>query len=265
MARGPALASTVSEREQRTRQLFNKLQLATRPQRRRAIIDELVAVNLPLCDALAGRYAGRGAEHDDLVQVARTALVLAIDRFDPTDGGAFASFAVPTITGELKRHFRDHCWVVRPPRQIQELRSRVAMARADLEQKSGREVTVAEIGAHLDMDDRKVGECVGITTSFRPLSLEAPAHHDSPGTLADTLAGDDEVTNELIERIDLRRAISALSPRDRLVLKWRFEEECTQSEIARRLGVSQMQVSRIIRRLLDRTRELMQPSEPLAS
>ena len=116
----------------------------------------------------------------------------------------------------------------------------------------------------MDRNDALTGEFKPLDVGG-PLSLEAPTHHESAGTLADSLAGDHELVNELIERIDLRRALSALSPRDRLVLKWRFEEECTQSEIARRLGVSQMQVSRIIRRLLDRTRELLQPSEPLAS
>ncbi|MEN0069722.1 MAG: sigma-70 family RNA polymerase sigma factor [Propionicimonas sp.] len=265
MARGLALATTVTEREQRTSQLFTHLQSATAPDRRQAIIAELVEVNLPLCDALAGRYVGRGADHDDLLQVARTALLLAVERFDPDDGRVFASFAVPTITGELKRYFRDHCWVVRPPRQIQELRSRVVRARAELEQATGREVTVAEIGRRLEVADAKVRECVGITTSFRPLSLEAPAHPDASTSFGDSLAGGGELITELVERLDLRRALASLPPRDRQVLKWRFEEECTQSEIARRLGVSQMQVSRIIRRLLDRTRALLEPSEPLAS
>lgn len=264
MARGIALATTVLEREQRTAQLFAELELVD-PSHRQAIVDELVEVNLPLCDALAGRYIGRGADHDDLLQVARTALVLAIGRFDASDGGAFASFAVPTITGELKRYFRDHCWVVRPPRQIQELRSRVVGARADLEQETGREVTVTEIGSRLGVDDRKVSECVGVTTSFRPLSLEAPAGQEVTISLGESLAGDGELADELVQRLDLRRALAALSPRDRQVLKWRFEDECTQSEIASRLGVSQMQVSRIIRRLLDQTRELLEPSESIAS
>lgn len=264
MARGSVTAPAVVEREQRTRALFATLELATIPERRQEIVEELVDVNLSLCDALAGRYVGRGADRDDLVQVARTALLLAIERFKPGEGGSFASFAVPTITGELKRYFRDHCWVVRPPRQIQELRARVVSARARLEQRNGREVTVTDLGEHLGVDEQRVSECVGVATSYRPLSLEAPAHQGAPSDLGGTLAGDEDRIGEVIDRIDLRRALATLSPRDRQVLKWRFEEECTQSEIARRLGVSQMQVSRIIRRLLDRTRQLLAPAEPLA-
>ncbi len=265
MARGLAQATTVTEREQRTRQLFTDLQLATHPERRQAVVEELVELNLPLCDALAGRYLGRGAERDDLVQVARTALFLAIERYQPAAGRSFASFAVPTITGELKRYFRDRCWVVRPPRQVQEERARVVRARARLEQEAGREVTVADLGEYLDVDQQRVSECIGVTTSYRPLSLEAPVHQGSSTSLGASLAGDDDLVGDTIDRIDLRRALATLSARDRQVLKWRFEEECTQSEIARRLGVSQMQVSRIIRRLLDRTRELLEPAQPLAS
>lgn len=265
MARGLALATTIAEREQRTSELFTSLELATTDERKRQIVDELVQVNLPLCDALAGRYVGRGADHDDLVQVARTALLLAIDRFQSAGRGSFAAFAVPTITGELKRHFRDHCWVVRPPRQVQELRARMVGARGRLEQETGREVTAADLGAHLGVDERRVGECIEVTTSYRPLSLEAPAHQGAATSLGSSLADGDDLVGELIDRLDLRQALATLSPRDRQVLTWRFEEECTQSEIARRLGVSQMQVSRIIRRLLDRTRQLLQPAERLAS
>ena len=265
MARGSASATTVTERKQRTRHLFSELELATHPERRQEIVDELVELNLPLCDALAGRYIGRGAERDDLVQVARTALFLAIERYQTAAGRSFASFAVPTITGELKRYFRDRCWVVRPPRQVQEQRARVVRARAHLEQEAGREVTVADLGEYLDVDEHRVSECIGVTTSYRPLSLEAPIHQGSSTSLGASLPGEGDAVGDAIDLIDLRRALATLSERDRQVLKWRFEEECTQSEIARRLGVSQMQVSRIIRRLLDRTRELLEPAEALAS
>ena len=265
MARGVTSASTLNQREERTKTLFSRLERAGSDAERERITAELVELNLPLCDALAGRYVGRGAEYDDLVQVARTALLLAIRRFRPAELRSFASFAVPTITGELKRHFRDHCWVVRPPRQIQELRAQVVRERERLEQESGRAVSHRELGEHLGVDARRVEECFAAAGSYRPLSLEAPAREDGWSNLAATLSNAGDLADEVVEHLDLNRALSSLSRRERLVLEWRFADECTQSEIARRLGVSQMQVSRIIRRLLAHTRMLLESPGALAS
>ena len=263
MARGAAQASTVARREAQTQQLFNSLAQAQTPEERRRITTELVELNLPLSDALATRYLGRGVDFDDLVQVARTALWVAIQRFRPSENRSLTSYAVPTITGELKRYFRDHCWVVRPPRQIQELGSLVSRVTEALEQASGRKVSVREIGDHLGVDQKQVAECIIARAGFRPISLDALAGDSA--TVGSFLADDGDIASELTDRLALRRALAELSERDRRVLVWRFEEECTQSEIAERLGLSQMQVSRVIRRILDQTREKLEPAEPLAS
>lgn len=263
MARGQSHASAVARREERTKQLFDELQSVSTDQERERITTELVELNLPLCDALATRYLGRGVDFDDLVQVARTALWMAIHRFEPAGDRTLVSYAVPTITGELKRYFRDHCWVVRPPRQVQDLGSRTAKARDTLEQASGRSVSTEEIGDFLGVEPRQVAECIIARAGYRPVSIDA-ATADSPNA-GSWLADDGDIADRLTDHLALRRALVQLSPRDRQVLTWRFDEECTQSEIAERLGLSQMQVSRIIRRILDHARELLEPDTALAS
>jgi len=263
MARGAAQASTVARREAKTHELFVTLSSARTPEERQRITTELVVLNLPLCDALATRYLGRGVDFDDLVQVARTALWVAIQRFRPSEGRSLASYAVPTITGELKRYFRDHCWVVRPPRQIQDLGSLTSRTTEGLEQASGRRVSTREIGDALGVDEKQVAECIIARAGYRPLSLDATT--GDAASMGSYLADDEDLASELTDRLALHRALEELSDRDRQVLAWRFEEDCTQSEIAARLGLSQMQVSRIIRRILDTTRELLEPAEALAS
>jgi RNA polymerase sigma-B factor len=262
MARIAARSSTEARREAQTQQFFEGLAQAQTPEERRRITTDLVELNLPLADALATRYRGRGVDIDDLVQVARTALWVAIQRFRPSENRSLASYAVPTITGELKRYFRDHCWVVRPPRQIQELGGLVSRVTEAFEQASGRKVSVREIGDHLGVDQKQVAECIIARAGFRPISLDAPAGDSA--TVGSFLADDGDIASELTDRLALRRALAELSEGDRRVLVWRFEEECTQSEIAGRLGLSQMQVSRVIRRILDQTREMLEPAEPLA-
>ena len=264
MARGVALVSVPNQREQRTAELFAALQEARDAEQVEQLVDDLVRVNLPLCDSLAGRYHGRGTEHDDLLQVARTALLLAIRRFDPGLGRSFASFAVPTITGELKRHFRDHGWMIRPPRQVQELRARAVRGRAALEQHLGGSVGLTELSRHLEVDTERLRECFAASGGYRPLSLEAPAREESVASLGDTLS-DVDMFEELVEHLDLKRALLTLSRRDRQILEWRFVDDCTQSEIAQRLGVSQMQVSRVLRTLFARLRTQLKPQEPEAA
>lgn len=265
MARVVALVAVPNQREQRTTELFARLQRASDAEHSEQLIEELVRINLPLCDSLAGRYVGRGVEHDDLLQVARTALLLAIRRYEPSPGRSFASFAVPTITGELKRHFRDHGWMIRPPRQLQELRARTATGRATLEQLLGRSVGVDELSRHLGVEPQRLQESIVAGNGYHPPSLESPARDDTTASLGDTLSSGTDAIENLIEHLDLKRALTTLTRRDRLVLKWRFADECSQSQIARRLGVSQMQVSRILRSLLARIRTQLQPPEESAA
>lgn len=255
MSRGIQLASSVTEREQRTHNLFIRLDRLSAPYTRRSVIETIVQTNLPLSDALADRFAGRGTETEDLRQVARVGLVLAVNRFHPQPDNSFARFAVPTIVGELKRHFRDRCWVVRPPRQIQELSPRVHRSSERLTQELGRTPSEAEIARHVDTAPEMVRECLSTGTGFHLLSLDAPAGGENSATLGDVLADRDMAGTTAEERIDLQRALSKLSPRQRQVITLRFADELTQSAIAARIGVSQMQVSRILRSALDILRD----------
>lgn len=263
MAHITAAPSVQSVREVATRELF-ALIVDADPQSRYRIAERIAELNLPLCDALAGRYRGRGVDHDDLVQVARMALWLAIERFQPGQGASFTSYAIPTITGELKRYFRDHCWMIRPPRQLQELRAKAVAARSELEQRLGRELNVAELAVQLEVHPRQLGAALDTSDSYQPDSLDAPHRGHSRGSRGSQLATEEDVAGS-IDRIALRRALDRLPSRDRALLVWRFVEECTQSEIARRLGVSQMQVSRLLKGLLSSLRRELEPEPtPLA-
>jgi len=264
MARGNSPVD-VTARKQRTDALLTQLAETPTESEREAITAELVELNLGLADALARRYVNHGADHEDLVQVARMALFMAVGRFRPEVGRSFAAFAVPTITGELKRYFRDHCWAVRPPRRIQELRSRVSRERQTLEQILGHAATNAELSARLEIGEALLRESLIADGSFRPWSLDAAFSVDGDDSLVSTLADDDQAIERLTDRLTLQRALSGISTRDQLVVRWRFEEGCTQGEIGRRLGISQMQVSRIIRRILDQARLSLSDLTPLAS
>lgn len=218
------------------------------------IVDELVHLNMGLCRALARRYANRGADLDDLIQVALVGLVLAIRRFDAGDGRSFVAFAVPTITGELRRHFRDHCWAIRPPRGVQELRARTTRERDSMSQRIGREPREDEIARELGVEPGAVREALHVDDSYRPRSLDAMLGGGTM-SLGDTVADPDDPMAGVELRLVVGRVLDDLSPVDRRVLWWRFGEECTQREIAVRMGISQMQVSRILRRILTQCRE----------
>ncbi|MBN9104626.1 MAG: sigma-70 family RNA polymerase sigma factor [Propionibacteriaceae bacterium] len=260
MARGN-MTSTRSNinREHLTEQLFAELTSTDDLARKAELTEELVSLHLGLCDALAGRYLHRGADREDLVQVARVALVLAIKRFQPGAGRTFVAYAAPTISGELKRYFRDHCWMVRPPRRIQELRARASRERADLEQHLGRKASVQELSDAVGAEPVLLEECAAAESSYRPWSLEARLDGDTDGgsTLGASLADPAEQFERATDRLALQRALAGLSRRDRSILLWRFEEGCTQEEIGRRLGISQMQVSRLIRRILSQARQAL--------
>jgi RNA polymerase sigma-B factor len=260
MARGNMTSTRSSiDREQRTEQLFAQLTSTDDPTTRAGLVDELVGLHLGLCDALAGRYLHRGADREDLVQVARVALLLAIKRFQPAVGRTFVAYAAPTISGELKRYFRDHCWMVRPPRRIQEMRARASRERSDLEQHLGRKASVSELAVAVGVEPSLLEECAAAESSYRPWSLEARLDGDTDGgsTLGASLADPAEQYERATDRLALQRALAGLSRRDRSILLWRFEEGCTQEEIGRRLGISQMQVSRLIRRILDQARQAL--------
>ena len=221
------------------------------PAERRRLSDAAVHAALPIADALARRYTGRGIEPDDLQQVARTALVAAVQRYRPGSGRGFEAFAVPTIRGELKRHFRDCGWAVRPPRRLQELRAELTAAEEALRHRLGREVTDTELAHALRCATADIADARRCGSGFRPGSLDAPT--PAGDTLGATLADDEDDPFGRCElRATVRAEVARLTPRERLILDLRFREERTQSEIGAVLGVSQMQVSRLLAGILDR-------------
>ncbi|MFF4345897.1 RNA polymerase sigma factor SigF [Streptomyces sp. NPDC001530] len=215
---------------------------------RQALRDEIVRSWLPMAERIAGRYRGRGESIEDLSQVAALGLVKAVDRYDPARGNAFESYAIPTITGEIKRHFRDHMWILHVPRRVQDLRSRVRAALKELHQTTpGRQPTIAEIAewAHLGEDD--VRTALEALDSFAALSLDAELPGSEDGyALADALGELDAGFDLVVDREAVKPALSALPERERTILYLRFFGGMTQSRIAEQLGISQMHVSRLI-------------------
>jgi RNA polymerase sigma-B factor len=218
--------------------------------------DMLIERFLPLARQLARRYQRPEEPFDDLFQVACLGLVKAIDRFDLEREVAFSSYAVPTILGEIKRYFRDRTWSVRVPRDLQELALKVDRAVANLSLDLHRQPTVAEIAEKLGAEEEDVLEALEASGAYRATSLEAPrgADDDAGDTLGDTLGTEEEGFALAEHRATIAHLMRSLSPREREVLRLRFEEDLTQGEIGERIGVSQMQVSRIIRQSLGRLR-----------
>jgi RNA polymerase sigma-B factor len=218
-----------------------------------ATAEALVLLNLGLADGIAGRYLGRGIDRDDLVQVARLGLVKAVRRFRPGLGQSFAGFAAPTISGEIKRHFRDTGWMVRPPRRLQELGVRMRDAEKDLEQNLHRRPRSHELAAVLDVGEEQVRAAREAASSFHALSLDVPAGPgQAPAEM--TLEEAEDPFAAIDDASWLRDALAELTERERLVLRLRFVDVMTQSDIAEQIGVSQMQVSRILRATLSRLR-----------
>ena len=210
---------------------------------------------LPLARQLARRYQ-RGSEPlDDLIQVASLGLLKAIDRFEPERPTAFSSFAVPTILGELKRHFRDRGWSVRVPRDLQEMAVRVDREAEDLARALGRAPTTAEIAEHMGLTTEQVLEAREAAGAYRAISLDRPRDDDEDGEgIADTMGVDDPGFHIAEHAATVERLMAVLTEREREVLRLRFGEDLTQSEIGERVGVSQMHVSRLIRQALGRLR-----------
>jgi RNA polymerase sigma-B factor len=221
-----------------------------------AIREELVRRYLPFAKNLALRYRGASESFDDLLQVASLGLVNAIDRFDPDRGAPFTAFASPTILGELKRHFRDRVWTVRVPRGLHDRMAEVEKAISELTVQLQRSPSVPEIAERLDVDPTDVLEVLEANHNRRPLSLDRPVGgEDSEESPAAEWVGDEDSGYELVEdKLALEGALPHLDERERLVLQLRFVEDLTQSQIAERIGHSQMHVSRILRRTLERIR-----------
>ena len=217
--------------------------------------NELVEAHLGLAEYLARRFANRGEPLDDLVQVASLGLTKAVDRFDPDRGLEFTTFATPTIVGELKRHFRDKGWAVRVPRRVQELHLRVTRVVDDLSLELGRPPTYAEVASRAGVTEDEVMEAIDAGSAYRSASLDAGRSddEDTPGLLGQLGTTDAEL-DRAERRAALSPLIAGLPEREQIMLYLRFYEGMTQSEIAKRLGISQMHVSRLLTRSLDQLR-----------
>lgn len=222
-----------------------------------AIREELVRRYLPFATGLTQRYRGATESFDDLLQVASLGLLGAIDRFDPERGVPFTAFASPTILGELKRHFRDRVWTVRVPRSLHDRMAEVEQAIDALTVELQRPPSIGEVAGHLQLEETDVLEVLEASHNRRPLSLDRPANPDDPEeTPTADWIGEEDSGYELVEgKVALDTALPGLDERERTVLRLRFIEDLTQSEIAERIGYSQMHVSRILRQTLRRIRE----------
>jgi len=220
-----------------------------------ALRDQLIEAHLGLAEYLARRFSNRGEPMDDLVQVASVGLVKAVDRFDPERAVEFSTYATHTIVGELKRHFRDKGWAVRAPRRMQELYLRLGKLVSAMSQEMGRSPTIPELAAEAQVSEEEVLEALEAGQAYRFTSLDAPSPGDEDSdSLASHLGEDDPGLRDAEHRAALSPLIAKLPEREQMILHLRFFEGLTQSEIASRLGISQMHVSRLLARSLQQLR-----------
>jgi len=224
--------------------------------------NELVLSYLGLAEALAGRFEAKGRERADLNQVAYLGLVKAARGFDPAKGGSFPAYAAPTITGELKRYLRDRTWVVRPPRNIQDLRTRILRAEPELIQALGHVPSVVELAADLQVLPAEVEEAIAVGSSLHPDSLDAANPNQDAPSIGDVLPCPDAPLERLEELACLRGAMQGMATADRELLYRRFFCEETQVELGKRLGMSQMQVSRRLARILVELQHRLEAGTP---
>jgi RNA polymerase sigma-B factor len=221
--------------------------------------DEMIERYLPLARSLAGRYRATDEPFEDLVQVASVGLVNAVDRFDPSRGTAFSSFAVPTILGELRRHFRDRTWAMRVPRDRQELYLKLERARDALTMSLGRQPTLAELAERVGASSEEVLQAMELNAAYRADPLEATDPEEDTDRMPGTI---DDGYQRAEDRVVLDTLLRTLAPLDAEIVLLRFHEDLTQDAIAQRVGVSQMHVSRVLRRSLIRLREAARSAGP---
>jgi len=214
----------------------------------------LVQRHLPLVRSLARRYAGRGEALEDIEQVGAIGLIKAIDRYELEREVALTTYATPNVVGEIKRHFRDRGWAIRIPRALQELNVKMSGALERLTAKLGRSPTIAELAVELDATPEQVLEAMEAGSAYSPVSLSAGPQADEDLDLMEVIGQEDVEFARTDERTSLEPALDALPDREREILRMRFEEGLTQTQIAERIGISQMHVSRLIRRSLERMR-----------
>jgi RNA polymerase sigma-B factor len=240
----------VDRNHERAEALLAEVEHCSDAVRRAELRREAVVLTLDLADGVASRFRGRGTDYEDLVQVGRVALLKAVHGYRCGRGSSFAAYAIPTIAGEIKRHFRDHAWMVRPPRRMQELRAEVVREEDRLRQSLLRDPTQAELAMSLGLPRSDVRDAHACSRAYRAASLDA-----SPDVDAHALVSYEPAIDDLIVDRDLLvRALEGLSDRERLIVRLRFVEDRTQAEIGVILGVSQMQVSRLLAGILRKLR-----------
>ncbi|UNT00582.1 SigB/SigF/SigG family RNA polymerase sigma factor [Streptomyces tubbatahanensis] len=266
--------SAVRYRPQRARHSHNDApdtaedfqRLATLPHgpQREELSARLVEAWLPMARRLAAKYRNRGENLEDLEQVAALGLVKAIDRYDPAQGTPFVPFAVPTITGEIRRHFRDHTWDVHVPRRVQEMRNKVRAAVRELTTAADDHMPSAErIAEHTGLTQEEVATGLEAMDSFRSLSLDAATTGSDDGfSLADTLGSKEAGFDTVVSREAVKPCLRALPERERKVLYLRYFRDMTQSRIGKELGISQMHVSRLLSKSCDRVRRQVEHGRP---
>ncbi|HSU02854.1 MAG TPA: sigma-70 family RNA polymerase sigma factor [Nocardioides sp.] len=246
----PSPAADGEDRIRRTDAIVERLRdEAPDSPARRALVDELVETNVGVARSIARRYRNRGIDLDDLEQVALLGLTKAAQRFDPTSGHDFLSYAVPTVRGELRRHFRDAGWMIRPPRRVQDLQSRISRAQHELEATLHRSPRPTEVAAHLGEELDAVVEALSADGCFTPTSLDLSVA-EGASTLGDLIGAEDRAIESTEARIVLAPVVRQLSDRDRRIVHLRFYEERTQQEIAEAVSLTQAQVSRVLTRIL---------------
>lgn len=243
--------------KEKTRELFRRFKEEGDMDAR----EKLVMSHLNLVRFIANKFKNRGEPIDDLIQVGYLGLLKAIDRFDPSRGLEFTTFATPTIMGEIKRHFRDKGWSVRVPRRLQELSAKVNQATDTLTSQLQRSPTIAEIADYLDATVDEVLEAMESSSAYSSVSLEAPSGADDDDTpsVIDRYATEDSDLAFTDDRIIIGEALASFSPRERDVIEMRFLKGMTQIEIAEKLGISQVQVSRLLRRTLKKIQDKIDP------
>ena len=242
------------ERSERTGELLLRLRDEPDEAVARDLFEEVVHLNLRVAKAIAARYRGRGVDDDDLEQVASQGLVKAVHGFDAAHGKDFLSYAVPTIRGEVQRHFRDASWTVRPPRRIQELQARINATTSRRGTRLGREPTEAELVEELEVSYEEYAEAISAFGCFQPPSLDQPVDSSEDLRLGDTVVETRQELDTVETRAVLAPLLGRLSPQERRILHLRFVEDWTQQRISEECGTTQMQVSRSLASILKRLR-----------
>ncbi len=242
--------------EDETESLFRRY-TATRDTR---IRDQLVMNHQNLVRFLAGKFANRGESLEDLIQVGVIGLINAVDRFDPERGTKFSTYATPTIVGEIRRHFRDKAWSLKVPRRLQELNLSANKAADRLSQKLGHPPTIQEIAGEVGASEEETLEAIELGNAYDTVSLDTKLTHDgesSPLTLAEFVGGMDGSLQNIDAFGDLKQAMEYLEPREQSIIHYRFFQDMSQTEVAKRLSISQMHVSRLQQKALKRLKELL--------